>query len=181
MGKRSSSFVVSDNSSGDERPAKASKKVKKEVKKGSSSKNGTNVDDEGNAFWELTRVSVQDTDETFMKLSGKRRIVVQEFKGNWFVNLREYYEDKSGEMRPGKKGIMLSVEQYQTLVGNVPAITKELRKHGVKIAGGDAAEDDAEDDAEEEVDEKPVKSKKKDSKAKKANIEATSDEDEDSD
>lgn len=38
-----------------------------------------------------------------MKLSGKRRIVVQEFKGNWFVNLREYYEDKSGEMRPGKK------------------------------------------------------------------------------
>ncbi|KAJ0119967.1 transcriptional coactivator p15 family protein [Diaporthe amygdali] len=166
MGKRSSSFVVSDNSSGDERPAKASKKVKKEVKKGSSSKNGTNVDDEGNAFWEL---------------SGKRRIVVQEFKGNWFVNLREYYEDKSGEMRPGKKGIMLSVEQYQTLVGNVPAITKELRKHGVKIAGGDAAEDDAEVDAEEELDEKPVKSKKKDSKAKKANIEATSDEDEDSD
>lgn len=38
-----------------------------------------------------------------MKLSGKRRIVVQEFKGNWYVNLREYYEDKSGEMKPGKK------------------------------------------------------------------------------
>lgn len=53
MGKRSSSFVVSDNSSGDERPAKTSKKAKKEVKKGSSSKNGTNVDDEGNAFWDV--------------------------------------------------------------------------------------------------------------------------------
>lgn len=53
MGKRSSSFVVSDNSSGDERPAKASKKAKQEVKKGSSSKNGTNVDSEGNAFWEV--------------------------------------------------------------------------------------------------------------------------------
>lgn len=74
---------------------------------------------------------------------------------------------------------MLSVDQYQTLVGNVPAITKELRKHGVKIAGGDAA---AEDDAEEEdEDEKPAKSSKKGSKSKKANIEATSDEAEDSD
>lgn len=62
MGKRSSSFVVSDNSSGDERPAKASKKVKKEVKKGSSSKNGTNVDDEGNAFWEVGSLSVNRSD-----------------------------------------------------------------------------------------------------------------------
>lgn len=131
------------------------------------------------------------------KLSGKRRIVVQEFKGNWFVNLREYYEDKSGEMKPGKKvgehhlhdwrgndcrltnaqGIMLSVDQFQTLVGTVPAITKELRKHGVKIAGGNAAEDDAE---EEDEDEKPARPKKE-SKSKKANIEATSDEAEDSD
>lgn len=72
---------------------------------------------------------------------------------------------------------MLSVEQYQTLVGNVPAITKELRKHGVKIAGGDAVEDDAE---EEDEDEKSAKSSKKESKSKKANIEATSDEEEDS-
>lgn len=46
---------------------------------------------------------VRDTDAITIKLSGKRRIVVQEFKGNWFVNLREYYEDKSGEMKPGKK------------------------------------------------------------------------------
>lgn len=53
MGKRSSSFVVSDNSSGDERPAKTSKKAKKETKTGSSSKNGTNVDSEGNAFWDV--------------------------------------------------------------------------------------------------------------------------------
>lgn len=72
---------------------------------------------------------------------------------------------------------MLSIEQYQTLVGAVPAITKELRKHGVKIAGSDAAEDDA----EEEEEEKPAKPSKKASKSKKANIEATSDEAEDSD
>ncbi|KAG8158607.1 hypothetical protein KVR01_011729 [Diaporthe batatas] len=161
MVKRKSSFVASDNSSGDEQPAKTSKKAKQETKKGSSSKNGANVDSEGNTFFEL---------------SGKRRAVVQQFQGKWFVNLREYYEDKSGEMKPTKKGIMLNVEQYQALVGAVPAITKELGKHGVKVAGqgGDAVEDDA-----EEEDEKPAKSKKKESKSKKANIEATSDEEED--
>ncbi|KAI3395032.1 hypothetical protein diail_1855 [Diaporthe ilicicola] len=160
MVKRSSSFVVSDNSSGDERPAKVSKKAKK----GSSSKDGTNVDSEGNTFWDL---------------SGKRRIVVQKFQGNWYVSLREYYEDKSsGEMKPGKKGIMLSVDQYQTFIGAIPAITKDLRKHGVKVEleGADAA-DDAEEQGE---DEKPAKSNKKASKSKKANIDATSDEAEDS-
>lgn len=72
---------------------------------------------------------------------------------------------------------MLSVDQFQTLVGTVPAITNELRKHGVKIAGGNAAQDVAE---EEDEDEKPARSKKE-SKSKKANIEATSDEAEDSD
>lgn len=169
MVKRSSSFVVSENSSGDERPTKTSKKAKQETKKGSSSKNRTNVDSEGNAFWEL---------------SGKRRIVVQEFQKKWFVNLREYYEDQSGEMKPTKKGIMLNIDQYQALVGAIPAITKELGKRGVKIAGGDAAGDDAEEEEEEEEEEeKPAKSKKKESKSKskskKANIEATSDEDED--
>lgn len=72
---------------------------------------------------------------------------------------------------------MLNIEQYQALIGAVPAITKELGKHGVKVAGGDAAEDDAEEEEEEE--EKPAKSKKKASKSKKANIDATSDEGED--
>jgi hypothetical protein len=54
MVKRRSSFVASDNSSGDERPAKTSKKAKQEDKKGSGSKEGTNVDSEGNAFWEVS-------------------------------------------------------------------------------------------------------------------------------
>ncbi|KAL1853127.1 Transcriptional Coactivator p15 (PC4) [Diaporthe australafricana] len=214
MGKRSSSFVVDDNSSGDERPAKVSKKVKK----GSSSKNGTEVDDEGNTFWDVSSLPAnaapkmshspvdanspictgQVINTAVMKLSGKRRITVQQFKGTWFVNLREYYEDKSGEMKPGRKvsqrpsreqrvlyadtrqGIALSIEQYQTFVGAVPAITKELRKNGVKVADADAAGDDAEEEQEEEEDAKPAKSKKKESKSKKANIEATSDEAEDS-
>lgn len=38
-----------------------------------------------------------------LQLSNKRRVVVSKFSGKMFVNVREYYEDKSGEMKPGKK------------------------------------------------------------------------------
>lgn len=51
MGKRRSSFVASDNS-GDERPSKASKKAKTV-----STPNGeTDVDAEGNTFWEVRNI-----------------------------------------------------------------------------------------------------------------------------
>lgn len=71
---------------------------------------------------------------------------------------------------------MLSIEQYQTLLGKVPDINKELRKNGVNI-GDDDAEADADDLEDGESDKKPAKSSR--DKKKKANIEATSDEAED--
>ncbi|KAK7737902.1 hypothetical protein SLS53_006280 [Cytospora paraplurivora] len=170
MGKRRSSFVASDNSSGEEPPAKVSKKDKK----GSNSGDSKNVDEEGNTFWEL---------------SNKRRIVVQKFKGNVYVNLREYYEDKkTGAMRPGTKGIMLSIEQYKTLLSNVPAINKELRKNGVAVGDEDDEADAGDENGVGDSDEAPAQSVKKEKKStakkhkgKKANIEATSDEAEDDD
>lgn len=45
-------------------------------------------------FWLTTFVT---------KLSNKRRVVVSKFKGSMFVNIREFYEDNSGDMKPGKK------------------------------------------------------------------------------
>lgn len=40
-----------------------------------------------------------------MKLADndKRRVTINKFSGKWFVNVREYYEDKAGDMKPGKK------------------------------------------------------------------------------
>lgn len=51
--KRSSSFVASDNSGGEEPPAKVSK-VSQKAKKDSSSSGSKNVDDEGNTFWDVS-------------------------------------------------------------------------------------------------------------------------------
>lgn len=40
-------------------------------------------------------------DAKHWQISGKRRLVVSEFKGNTMINIREYYE-KDGKALPGK-------------------------------------------------------------------------------
>ncbi|PSR80933.1 transcriptional Coactivator p15-domain-containing protein [Coniella lustricola] len=152
MGKRRSSFVASDESD-DNRPAKVAKKANS---KAPTSKSGAGIDAEGNAFWEI---------------SNKRRVVVQKFKGNTFVNLREYYEDSSGEMKPGKKGLMMSIEQYQSFVGLIPSINAALRNEGVAFEDN---EDDGVQDPTSKTTKKVVDAK---TASTKANIDATSDED----
>ncbi|VDD91985.1 unnamed protein product [Enterobius vermicularis] len=51
-----------------------------------------------------------------MPLGKMRYVTVRSFKGRVFVDIREYYTDKNdGKMKPGKKGISLSKEQYEEL------------------------------------------------------------------
>lgn len=49
----------------------------------------------------------------------------QTFKGKTFVDIREYYTDKaSGQEKPGKKGISLQMDDWNTLKG----LTEEVRR-----------------------------------------------------
>lgn len=49
--------------------------------------------------------------------------------GRVFVNIREYYEDaNSGERRPGKKGIALSVDQWERLKEHMEDIDKAIKE-----------------------------------------------------
>ncbi|OAF69750.1 putative RNA polymerase II transcriptional coactivator [Intoshia linei] len=52
------------------------------------------------------------TAEKLYELSKSRFISVSEFKGKQFVNIREYYE-QDGELKPGRKGISLTKEQWE--------------------------------------------------------------------
>ena len=42
------------------------------------------------------------------------------------MNIREFYKDESGEMRPGKKGIALKPEEWKKLLGASDKINEEL-------------------------------------------------------
>ena len=52
---------------------------------------------------------------------------VHQFNGKTYVDLREFYVDKSTEeTKPGKKGISLNVEEYQMLKEIIPEIDSNL-------------------------------------------------------
>ena len=52
--------------------------------------------------------------EVAFLLDQKKRVTVHKFKGQLKVDIREYYEDH-GEMKPGKKGISLNLENWYKL------------------------------------------------------------------
>ncbi|KXL50015.1 hypothetical protein M433DRAFT_436855 [Acidomyces richmondensis BFW] len=128
----------------------------------------------------------------YWQISGKRRVLLSEFRGATYVTVREYYE-ANGEMRPGKKGISLSIDQYAAIIEIIPQIENVLKSKGILVPRpnyeGKAATPQPDEepkrregvkgDNEEKEEEKPQKSENKLDRFKmKANHEATSDEDE---
>ncbi|KAG8838128.1 Transcriptional coactivator [Serendipita sp. 400] len=65
------------------------------------------------------KYKVSPEGESYVELGGKsrRRLTIREFRGATLIDIREFYEDKSsGEMKPGKKGISLSVDEWRDLL-----------------------------------------------------------------
>ncbi|XP_022648729.1 activated RNA polymerase II transcriptional coactivator p15-like [Varroa jacobsoni] len=73
-----------------------------------------------------TKKRKSDAEDTF-ELSKMRQVSVSDFKGKLFVNIREYYEDSNGETRPGKKGIALSIDQWEKLKEHMVDIDKAIK------------------------------------------------------
>ncbi|CAL1533781.1 unnamed protein product [Lymnaea stagnalis] len=65
--------------------------------------------------------------ESMFQIGKMRYATVSEFRGKAMVSIREYYE-KDGDLRPGKKGISLSVEQWDALKDKVSEIDECLSK-----------------------------------------------------
>ncbi|XP_028142652.1 RNA polymerase II transcriptional coactivator [Diabrotica virgifera virgifera] len=97
---------TSDSDSGpdDDVPAKKTKKPESKSSKSSGEEENS---------WSLGK-------NKFVKLS--------EFKNTWYVNIREYY-NADGELKPGKKGIMLTMEQWQKFKGFVDEVDEAIKKN----------------------------------------------------
>ncbi|QEU58060.1 Sub1 [Kluyveromyces lactis] len=60
--------------------------------------------------------SIMSNDRGF-ELGKNKRVTIRRFKNINLIDIREYYLDQSsGDMRPGKKGISLTEEQYDQLI-----------------------------------------------------------------
>ncbi|PRQ17361.1 putative transcription factor ssDNA-binding-TF family [Rosa chinensis] len=85
-------------------------------------------DDEGNQEREYD----DNGDLVICRLSHKRKVTVQEFKGKPLVSLREFFT-KEGKELPTSKGISLTEEQWSVFKKNVPAIEKAIQKMESRI------------------------------------------------
>ncbi|KAL2724823.1 activated RNA polymerase II transcriptional coactivator p15 [Vespula maculifrons] len=88
----------------------ASKKPKKETKEVKASK---------------------DEDDTVWDLGNNRQVNVRDFKGKLFVDIREMYYDKAGDLKPGKKGriivlysICLNMTQWRKFMSIVEEVDR---------------------------------------------------------
>lgn len=105
----------------------------------------------------VPELKTDDNGDAFVALnsSGKRRATVSDFNKNTFVSIREYYVTDTGETKPGKKGISLSIDQYNALLAAAPLIESALAKKDIKVIrpdyDGDAsAKPETKEDSKEE-------------------------------
>ncbi|MFO1143166.1 MAG: transcriptional coactivator p15/PC4 family protein [Amaricoccus sp.] len=54
------------------------------------------------------------------------RVSLDDFSGHLLVNVRVWYSTANGEMRPGKQGIAVRVEQLPDLTAALAKAAKEL-------------------------------------------------------
>ncbi|XP_061212068.1 activated RNA polymerase II transcriptional coactivator p15-like [Neopsephotus bourkii] len=57
-----------------------------------------------------------------------RYVRVSSFKGKGLVDIREFYTDKDGDVKPGRKGIALSAEQWNQLKEIIPEVDAAVEK-----------------------------------------------------
>lgn len=111
MPKKKAAVSSSDSDSGpDEDPVPPKKKQKPEEKRKSKSASGSN-----------------EAEEKKFMLSKNRFATVREFRGRVMVDIREFYTDSEGDLKPGKKGISLSTDQWAKLKDRIDDIDEAVK------------------------------------------------------
>ncbi|KAF8070119.1 transcriptional Coactivator p15-domain-containing protein [Lyophyllum atratum] len=70
-------------------------------------------------------VKTSSEGDKYINLGKKKRATVRSFKGISLVDIREFYE-AGGEEKPGKKGISLTLEQWETLKTSIGTLDELL-------------------------------------------------------
>ena len=118
MPKRQPSSSSSTSSSDDEETVKMAN-VKSKKEKPSSSKSSPK------------KKKTKSSGDTGGKLSlSKFKLIdVREFKGKLYVDIRKYYYDSNEELKPGKQGISLTVDEWNVLKDSFEEIDAKVDAH----------------------------------------------------
>ncbi|XP_051748466.1 SUB1 regulator of transcription b [Ctenopharyngodon idella] len=116
-----SSTSGSDSDSDTETKAKRKKasapeKPAKKQKSGETSKPGGSAKSDRNS------------DDNMFQIGKLRYVSVRDFKGKVLIDIREYWMDQAGEMKPGKKGISLNPEQWNQLKEQMSDIDDAVKR-----------------------------------------------------
>uniref|UniRef100_A0A4W6G4A9 Activated RNA polymerase II transcriptional coactivator p15 n=1 Tax=Lates calcarifer TaxID=8187 RepID=A0A4W6G4A9_LATCA len=97
------------------KPSTPEKPVKK-PKSGESSKPGGSSKGSSNS------------DDNMFQIGKMRYVSVRDFKGKVLIDIREYWMNADGEMKPGKKGISLNPEQWNQLKDQISEIDDAIKR-----------------------------------------------------
>nr|XP_046242063.1 SUB1 regulator of transcription b [Scatophagus argus]XP_046242064.1 SUB1 regulator of transcription b [Scatophagus argus]XP_046242065.1 SUB1 regulator of transcription b [Scatophagus argus]XP_046242066.1 SUB1 regulator of transcription b [Scatophagus argus] len=94
----------------------APEKRTKKPKSGESSKPGSSSRGNSNG------------DDNMFQIGKMRYVSVRDFKGKVLIDIREYWMNQDGEMKPGKKGISLNPEQWNQLKDQISEIDDAIKR-----------------------------------------------------
>ncbi|KAB0382534.1 hypothetical protein FD755_004451 [Muntiacus reevesi] len=75
-----------------------------------------------------SKQSSSSRDDNMFQIGKMRYVSVRDFKGKVLIDIREYWIDPEGEMKPGRKGISLNPEQWSQLKEQISDIDDAVRK-----------------------------------------------------
>jgi hypothetical protein len=59
------------------------------------------------------------------------RVSLDTFHGRKLINIRVYYKDDDGTMKPGKQGLALTVDRYKDFAGAILEVGQQLKTQGL--------------------------------------------------
>ncbi|KAL3678089.1 hypothetical protein R1sor_021045 [Riccia sorocarpa] len=110
-----------DESSSDEE-GNAKKKTSKKSRKGEGKESAARNDVKNEEKIDPS------TGITACMISKNRKVVVRSFKNITLIDIREYYGKDSEDLKPSKKGISLSVDQWKVLSENVSKVNEAIKE-----------------------------------------------------
>ncbi|KAH0501838.1 Activated RNA polymerase II transcriptional coactivator p15 [Microtus ochrogaster] len=120
--------LVSSSSSGSDSDSEVEKKLKRKKQVVSEKPVKKQKPGETSRALASSKQSSSSRDDNMFQIGKMRYVSVRDFKGKILIDIREYWMDSEGEMKPGRKGISLNMEQWSQLKEQISDIDDAVRK-----------------------------------------------------